>query len=1158
MLGDSYLLVALAIEICRDLSNLVSERRYFQLGPRYARWLNGDPNLAGRSAELVRAAESAKKTIAFDVAERSGVDREIYIAADRGDREAMKRVLSSMWTSEARPEAVLSDDWRPWLLNAIGSSSGSRLPDALGAIDKARHDSRLSEPQAAALLALIERFVGPGEIEPEYAEAARRLFEQQDTESAIVDLFLLYDRVASGHTCNRAELEAAAKRAAALGSPSASAYFLGVAAERALRDDRVEEAYDAASRARALHAEAAAADPTFANGQLRLLFLVAQIANRLRHADEADGAIREGMAILEGLLDRRDPGAVLFDGVDLGVKAAVLVLMSDGRHGEARALYGRAETILDRLFPEEVDGRTTRQSIEEMIGPPPVFPEDVDAITRYGSDQLHEGHLLSAIEWLGEGAARHEALGDKKRRCGVLGDLAVAFKNAGNWARADAIYHRVIDLCRAEGDDTNLSRWTQNMGVMLMEAGELEQSRRFFEEGLAAAERSGSAYQISCAHGNLGVARVKEGDIAGAADAFDKALQTSSSERLTEQWCESLFSTLAQWGTALMGGGDIAAAIAVHERLIAAFDAHGGDPSFPAMASLRLAALLCENLHMAEARAAAVRARELFEAARDENGVHKARALEEQLARSERDVREVEDMGDPAAIAARIDAAVAEDDVAAELTARTELVFALSVAGSPEMASAFDAALERAKTVGERYHEMNLALNFAPAFLRMGEVERALALARRAEELAEGSAAPFRVIAALHLAQVFDEGLGDAAGACAYYGEAVSRLASLMARQSGDLPNFLRGERATLARGVELVMEREGASPALQMLEIWDPATAASLRQQLRDGDLAAVSPIDPRIETVLAAWRSARDATVPAAVASQAGEDEEDDPLARMARFAEIAGWTEAAERLARSRCEHVPPREAEGAATRLVALVRSSSPDAEAVARLGLCDDDLVCLFLFAMADRGLSRDGTAFNLLRLSAKIARDDRVAVRALNFLGMFERDPEKKLMHYGEGAARLADGTDDRLRAHLLVEQASVLLNLQRFREAQEIADMAIEVAERVRADNTLANARGNLAIALLNQGEPARALEIFEELADFQERMGEMRGLENTRTNIAVCRMRLGDAGGESFDVEGGRSRQSVQRGAAPCDARSPQGGRPHLQSSTLARARD
>jgi tetratricopeptide (TPR) repeat protein len=237
---------------------------------------------------------------------------------------------------------------------------------------------------------------------------------------------------------------------------------------------------------------------------------------------------------------------------------------------------------------------------------------------------------------LGEGAARLEAQGDTERLCGVLGDLAVAFKDAGNWARAEAIYYHVIDLCRTEGDDANLSRCTQNMGTMLQEAGDLEQSRRFMEEGLAAAKRSGNAYQISCGHGNLGVVRINEGDFAGAANCFEKALQTSPREYLTEQWHQSLSSTLAQWGTALINAGDIAAAIAVYERLVAAFDAYGGEPSFAAVALLHLAALLGDNARMADALAAAIRARELFQAAGEDDGVRTAHALEEQIARGKR------------------------------------------------------------------------------------------------------------------------------------------------------------------------------------------------------------------------------------------------------------------------------------------------------------------------------------------------------------------------------------------------------------------------------------------------------------------------------------------------------------------------------------------
>src|SRR5262249_1595940 len=152
------------------------------------------------------------------------------------------------------------------------------------------------------------------------------------------------------------------------------------------------------------------------------------------------------------------------------------------------------------------------------------------------------------------------------------GDLAVAFKDAGNWARAEVNYGRAIDLCRAQDDHTNLSRWLQNTGVMLLEAGDPQHARRFFEDGLAAAARSGNTYQISCGHGNLGVLQVNEGDLVGAIDSFEKALQISPKESLTIQWRQYLFDTLAQWGTSLVEAGEIGAAIAAHERLIAACD----------------------------------------------------------------------------------------------------------------------------------------------------------------------------------------------------------------------------------------------------------------------------------------------------------------------------------------------------------------------------------------------------------------------------------------------------------------------------------------------------------------------------------------------------------------------------------------------------------
>ena len=158
----------------------------------------------------------------------------------------------------------------------------------------------------------------------------------------------------------------------------------------------------------------------------------------------------------------------------------------------------------------------------------------------------------------------------------------------------------------------------------------------------------------------------------------------------------------------------------------------------------------------------------------------------------------------------------------------------------------------------------------------------------------------------------------------------------------------------------------------------------------------------------------------------------------------------------------------------------------------------------------------------LFQATAEAAGDDTVAARARNFLGMFARDLEAKRAHYAEGASRLSGGADEALRAHLLVEEASVLIQVRHFEEAQSTAERALAAAESARDEEKAGNARGNLAVALLNLGQAARALEIFEELADYQRRIGDERGLATTETNIAACKVRLGDLEGARFDIEG------------------------------------
>jgi hypothetical protein len=122
-LGDSYLLVALTRELTEDLSHVFRERQTFHRGVRRLRWLNADANLEATSAELKETASRTSSSIAFDLATLTSVDPETFEAADKGNRDAQKKMLSELWKREARPEATLAKNWKPWFLRAIGAGT---------------------------------------------------------------------------------------------------------------------------------------------------------------------------------------------------------------------------------------------------------------------------------------------------------------------------------------------------------------------------------------------------------------------------------------------------------------------------------------------------------------------------------------------------------------------------------------------------------------------------------------------------------------------------------------------------------------------------------------------------------------------------------------------------------------------------------------------------------------------------------------------------------------------------------------------------------------------------------------------------------------------------------------------------------------------------
>ncbi len=556
LLYDTYLLLAAVAEIDRHLMTYVyQEGRPLLFGAaRRLRWLTADDDLTAIRAEIEETAERVRRSFFLDLQSIAGVDVQTFRDADAGDRGAQNRMLRNLMIRNADPRALLTPDWTPWLLRAVGASTHQALSDALGAIDQAGRDHRITSVQRDALVRLIEQFGGPGAVDANTAATAVEAV--QDTEAATaLDLFLLHDAVASGETeVGLDQVREGAETADALGATGAAAYFRGVWAQHAANDaDLAEAALDEARAALAGYTSLVGTDPVYLGKRAVAAVLVAQLAAAGGNGELTATATATAVADIDGMLATA-PAERTEDLNDNLVAAAVHMLAAQGDVAAARALLGRAG---DRL------GQEARDRLDGQVGSLPSFPDDPDSIAEQGSQRLHDGALIAAVEWLGEARRRYQEAGQPERCCGLLGDLAVALRGLGNRAAAVRTYEEAIAFCSCAGDDTNLSRWSQNLALLYAETGARAEARALLEEGHRAAERSGNSYQVSAALGNLGKFLAEEDRYSEAIDYFDDAIARTEHAPLDTLWRRNRAEVVRRWVDALIDANDVARAAEV-------------------------------------------------------------------------------------------------------------------------------------------------------------------------------------------------------------------------------------------------------------------------------------------------------------------------------------------------------------------------------------------------------------------------------------------------------------------------------------------------------------------------------------------------------------------------------------------------------------------
>ncbi|WP_329483208.1 hypothetical protein OG555_13610 [Kribbella sp. NBC_01484] len=182
---------------------------------------------------------SDDEPIYIDVGELAGVDADTYAAADSGDRQAQKLMLRNLLTADASAAALTTGHWTAWMLRMIATGERQAIADMLGSIAEAARAQQLPTEQKAALDELVEQYFGPGAVGAATVNRVRAAFAGEARESAVVDLYLLSDRLASGEPVGLDEVADAVETSEALEAPAAEAFFTAVSAQLSYSADPV-------------------------------------------------------------------------------------------------------------------------------------------------------------------------------------------------------------------------------------------------------------------------------------------------------------------------------------------------------------------------------------------------------------------------------------------------------------------------------------------------------------------------------------------------------------------------------------------------------------------------------------------------------------------------------------------------------------------------------------------------------------------------------------------------------------------------------------------------------------------------------------------------------------------------------------------------------
>ncbi len=443
-----------------------------------------------------------------------------------------------------------------------------------------------------------------------------------------------------------------------------------------------------------------------------------------------------------------------------------------------------------------------------------------------------------------------------------------------------------------------------------------------------------------------------------------------------------------------------------------------------------------------------------------------------------------------------------------------------------EALDAFENALAHFRRLQDERREMIIILNFVRFILEREEVERALQLAQRAADLAELGQTEHRFLASLYLGEVWAEGMQNNIKAMEAYETALRVLRTLFDESPEEAQVLVSRLEYELAIVGQTALETGRFEVAEQVLHLLAPERAEESRglkepgvfeeppeaETLRAMSYSALNP-------VLSAWRAAAEADVQPAAGPPAPVYE------RMSKWAVDMNWKEPQSRIARMCPVPTTQPASQGGPAGLLHLAKLRAKhlicfdSAVEIGRvLGIADDDLPCLCLFALQDPDLDKSVVGA-LLDLCGKIASDAVISAQCYRVFGVLvysDRDPALALKIYLNADRRLEGvAAASALRADVQNDMAMTLIALDKPEEAIEKAESAQELARQAGDQTVLLLAGINKATALMNLERCSEALPVFEDVLKHPEAVPR-HIIASLQYNVAVCRAQLGLPGVE------------------------------------------